>query len=147
MKEITFDEFYKRNLMIFISLLIGMSLFTAYSIFLHEKIEGESAANELFQSIVPIVAISCTIASMFIMKSRLAHIKMQTNKQTAMRLYSSASVIQWGLVEVPVLFTVVVYMITANDYFLYITFALLLYYISLYPNKRKMQELIEQTEL
>lgn len=96
--------------------------------------------NQIFQIIVPIVIVSAVSAGIFIMRKSVAQTLNETDYRTKLRNYQSSKILQLGLIDGAILFSNVVYLITNNTYFIYISLIALLYYLSLFPLKKKISQ-------
>ncbi|MNE09138.1 hypothetical protein D3C87_229040 [compost metagenome] len=133
-----FQSVYTKILVIYLGLLFGLLSFSAVLILLlvdPNSLQNDDT-NELFQLIVPIVVVSAVSAGIFIMKRSIAQTLNETDYRPKLRSYLSGKILQLGLIDGAILFSNVVYLITSNTYFIYISLAALLYYFSLFPLKK-----------
>jgi hypothetical protein len=85
--------------------------------------------------VVPFMAISCFVLSIFMYKQQL---NLATNKDSASNklvAYQTAMIVRCALLEGPSLFGIVSYLITGNLFFLIISGLIILYFISIRPTK------------
>lgn len=144
-----FQSIYTKILVIYLGLLFGLLSFSAVLILLlvdPNSLKNDDT-NELFQLMVPIVVVSAVSAGIFIMKRSIAQTLNETNYRPKLRNYLSSKIIQLGLIDGAILFSNVVYLITSNTYFIYISLAALLYYFSLFPLKKNMMKLLGLEEI
>ncbi|WP_300661719.1 hypothetical protein [Fluviicola sp.] len=137
-----FQASYNKILAIYLGLLIGLLSFSAVLILLlvdPNSLKNDDT-NELFQIIVPIVIVSAVSAGIFIMKKSVAQTLNETNYRPKLRNYQSSKILQLGLIDGAILFSNVVYLITSNTYFIYIALIALLYYLSLFPLKKRISQ-------
>ncbi len=135
-----FQNIYTKILVVFLGLLFGLLSFSAVLILLlvdPNSLENDDT-NELFQIIVPIVIVTAISAGIFIMKKSVAQTLNEADYRPKLKNYLSNKIIQLALVDAAILFSNVVYLITSNTYFIYISLAVLLYYLSLFPLKKSI---------
>lgn len=139
-----FQKEYTKLLIIYLGLLFGLISFSLVLILLlvDPNAVKDQETNELFQLIVPIVLVTAISAGMFLSKKAVAQAIREPNDAAKLRSYSGFKIIQLGLLDGAILFSNVVYLITSNTYFIYLSMAALLYYLALFPIKQKITRLL-----
>ena len=133
--------FVRTITIIHLAMLLGQVLFVvvAYSITKSTTIDIKNTKDP-FLFVVPIMAIGCFIASVFVFKSQ---INVAANKPTLkgkLMAYQTALIIQVALLQGASLFGIVVYEITRNFFYLLISILIILYFIIIRPTKDKITE-------
>lgn len=132
-------NFLKLNQLIFIALLMGMLVFGAIAFFLN-KDQAQLSINtqDPFTFIAPVLLVAGIFAGNFIYKKLLSQIRNAKNLQQKVGVYTSSSIIRYALIEGPVLFSIVAFLISANSFFLIFTVVGILYFLTLKPNPDKI---------
>lgn len=140
--ETYFQTIYNKILLIHLGLLFGILSFSAVLLLLlvdPDSMKNDDS-NQIFQIIVPIVVVSAVSAGIFILKKSVAQTLNETDYRTKLRNYQSSKILQLGLIDGAILFSNVVYLVTNNTYFIYISLIALLYYLSLFPLKKRISQ-------
>lgn len=123
---------------IFGAFLLGIfSFLTAMSIII-EAGSQQTNSNELFQLLAPIFMVTAVSTSIFLRKSMLAKVHNETNPLKLIKSYTSTRIIQMGLVDASIIFTIVCYVLTTNTYFVLLSGIGVLYFASLFPIQKKV---------
>lgn len=143
-----FQTTYNKILVIYLGLLFGLLSFSAVLLLLlvDPNSMKNNDTNQIFQIIVPIVIVSAVSAGIFIMRKSVAQTLNETDYRSKLRNYQSNKILQLGLIDGAILFSNVVYLITNNTYFIYISLIALLYYLSLFPLKKKISQQLRLEE-
>lgn len=143
-----FQNSYTKILVVYLGLLFGLLSFSA--ILLLFLVDPDSMknddANQIFQIIVSIVVVSAVSAGIFIMRKSTSQAWNETEYRAKLRNYQSSKILQLGLIDGAILFSNVVYLVTSNTYFIYISLITLLYYLSLFPLKKKISQQLRLEE-
>lgn len=140
--ETYFQTIYNKILLIHLGLLFGLLSFSAVLLLLlvdPDSMKNDDS-NQIFQIIVPIVVVSAVSAGIFILKKSVAQTLNETDYRTKLRNYQSSKILQLGLIDGAILFSNVVYLVTNNTYFIYLSLIALLYYLSLFPLKKRISQ-------
>lgn len=139
-----FEKEYTKLLVIYLGLLFGLISFSLVLILLLVDPDSvrDSEMNELFQLIVPIVLVTAISAGIFLSKKAIAQSIHASSDAAKLRSYTGFKILQLGLLDAAILFSNVVYLLTSNTYFIYLSMAALLYYLSLFPIKQKISHLL-----
>jgi len=129
-------EKLKVNTIIHLALLVGQLLFAivAFSITENKGINVKYTGDP-FLFVVPFMAISCFVLSTFMYKQQLA---LAVNKETVsdkLMAYQTAMIVRCALLQGSSLFGIVTYLISGNLFFLLISAAIILYFITIRPTK------------
>lgn len=143
-----FQTTYNKILVIYLGLLFGLLSFSAVLLLLLVDPDSmkNNDTNQIFQIIVHIVIVSAVSAGIFIMRKSVAQTLNETDYRSKLRNYQSNKILQLGLIDGAILFSNVVYLITNNTYFIYISLIALLYYLSLFPLKKKISQQLRLEE-
>lgn len=126
--------------MIFAGFLFGILSFLIAMTLIIESGSEQTASNELFQLIAPIFMVTAVSVSIFLRKSMGAKVHNETNPLNLVKSYTSTRIIQMGLVDASIIFTIVCFVLTSNSYFLILSGIGILYFISLFPIRKKVVE-------
>lgn len=129
---------------VFGGLLFGMISFLAVMTLIIQIGSEHPASNELFQLIAPIFMVTAVSVSIFLRRSTLAKVHNETNPLNLIKIYTSNRIVQMGLVDASILFSIVCFVLTSNLYFVILSGIGILYFISLFPIRKKV---IEQLKL
>ena len=114
-----------------------LSFLTAMSLII-ESGSQQTNTNELFQLIAPILMVSAVSLSIFLRKSMLAKVHNEMNPLKLINSYTSTRIIQMGVVDASIIFTIVCFVLTTNSYFVILAGIGTLYFISLFPLQKKV---------
>lgn len=114
-----------------------LSFLTAMSLII-ESGSQQTNTNELFQLIAPILMVSAVSLSIFLRKSMLAKVHNEMNPLKLIKSYTSTRIIQMGVVDASIIFTIVCFVLTTNSYFVILAGIGTLYFISLFPLQKKV---------
>ncbi|MNJ86244.1 hypothetical protein D3C87_37350 [compost metagenome] len=125
---------------VFGGLLFGMLSFLAVMTLIIKGGSEQTASNELFQLIAPIFMVTAVSVSIFLRKSTLAKVHNETNPLNLIKAYTSNRIVQMGLVDASIIFAIVCFVLTSNTYFVILSGIGILYFISLFPIRKKVVE-------
>ena len=132
------------------AMLLGQVLFAAIAFYL--QYSGNFIASlKGHDQLLQVIAIVLSFGGFFI-GSSLFKKKMQQLKEssptlkTKLAAYRSAAIIQWALLEGPVLFSVICFMLVGNYAFLALAVVFILLFAVTTPNKTKMMLLLQLSE-
>ena len=117
-------------------LVVGVVLFLTISIYLVEtgELGDDKEMIEIFQYMVPIFAMICIVASRFMFNKRRATLASAKTLQEKTEGYQAALIVKWALIEGPILFAIITFMLTGNYGLGTIAFIMLMYLILQRPN-------------
>ena len=142
----TQHKFLKRLQLIHGILLGGMLLFTGVVYFLSISDNANAEPISQFLYLVPIIALAGFILSRYLfnkIKEQITLSKMPLAKVTNLQ---TAYIVQFALIETPVLFGLIAYMLTENIIHLLIAGLLIIYFYSLRPTAAKIDEELNLTQ-
>ena len=125
---------------IFGGLLFGIVSFLTTMIFIVPANSQQTESNELFQLVAPIFMVIAVSTSIFLRKLTLSKVHNERNHLNLIKYYTSTKIIQMGLVDVSIIFTIVCYVLTTNSFFIMLSGIGILYFVSLFPLKSKVVE-------
>src|SRR5664279_3328790 len=108
------------------AMLAGMVLFCMVSAVV--KLSGkhiDATLDKTLQVIVLIVSFGCVRAAFYLFKKRLQSIDTASSATDKFSVYRTASIVKWALIEGPVLFAVICFMLTRNYAFIGLAFVLI----------------------
>ena len=138
----SFESFFKTLQRLHLFLIVGVVLFLSITIYLVESggFGEDEEMNNVFQYVVPILAMICIVAS------RSMFIKRKESLQSAKTLhdktegYQAALIVKWALIEGATMFAIIAFMLTSNYAFATIAFIMLLYLFLQRPNMESALE-------
>jgi hypothetical protein len=126
---------------LFFALLIGQVLFALIvTVMIETGILG-SGDHELTPFLVVaiiVIAAGAIPASFFLFRKRLAVINPEEELGKKIELYRAALILRMALCEVPVLFAIIVYFLTHDRSFLWMTIILIANFLYIYPSNEKI---------
>lgn len=123
---------------IFGAFLLGiLSFLTAMSLIIVPGSQ-QTETNELFQLIAPIFMVISVSTSIYMRKAMLAKVHNETDPLKLIKSYTSTRIIQMGLVDASIIFTIVCYVLTTNAFFIMLAGIGILYFASLFPLQNKV---------
>jgi hypothetical protein len=144
--KISIASYIRQNQIIAYAMILGQLLFVGVSIYLI-KIKGayfgKTNLNEVFLYLAPLLTISCIVGGFVFFKSRMKLIKDKTNIIEKLIDYRSALIIRWALFEGPSFFAIMVYIITANSFFLCIVIITIAIFIITKPSREMLEKDLE----
>ncbi len=132
----TSKQYFTSLTVIHAALVLGQLLFAIISVFLNQTSEDIKDEADLFTIIlVPALLGAGIIVGSLISQNKLAKIKEESSLGSKLQEYRTILIIKFALVEGPVLFGIVQYLITANYYFLLFAAAGIVYMVFVRPSK------------
>jgi len=114
--SLTPKEYFKAIRVVHTALLLGQIIFALICLTLNRN--GELGHNEMINKILiiasPALVIMGIVSGIFIAKAKLNTIKLKSNLAEKLAGYRGVLIIRWALMEMPALFAVICYMLTAN---------------------------------
>lgn len=129
---------------LFGAFLFGILSFLTAMTLIIEPGSQQTNINELFQLISPIFMVTAVSVSIFLRKSMLAKVHNELNPLKLIKSYTSTRIIQMGIVDASIIFTIVCFVLTTNTYFILLSGLGVLYFASLFPLRKKV---IQQLKL
>lgn len=135
------------------AMLMGQIIFAAVCLYLVYSGIIKTFSNEL-DKLLQIIALALSAAGLFggstYFKKKILLIKdMQTNVKSKFEVYRTTCLLQWALLEVPVIFSVICFFLTANYAFIALALLLIIIFAMQAPSKSKvaLQLQVNEAEL
>lgn len=132
---------YLRSLqMVHFALGIGMISFLVVCFVLHGSEDWESIPelSNIFTMVVPIVLLGGIVVGSWFYNKRIEGINQTATVQQKLETYRTAFVIRLALHEGPTLFAIVAYLLTVNQWFLYMVLISIAGFVLLRPTADKI---------
>jgi hypothetical protein len=132
------SEFLKSINIIYFALLAGQIMFLMVAFFVAKDVvitKQVKEMNNLFQFIVPVYAIGGIAMGYLISKSLLKKIDKKASLDEKLNKYRAALLVKFALHEVPVIFALVVYLISKNNLYLGIALVTILLFLFIRPGR------------
>jgi len=126
---------------LYFALLIGQLIFALIVTVLVETGilgTGNHELGPVMQVAIIVIAATTVPAAFYLFRKRLADINPEEELGKKLELYRAALIIRMALCEMPVLFAIIVYFITHDRSFLWITIILVANFLFIYPSKNKI---------
>ncbi len=135
-QSFTSKQYFTSLTVIHAALVLGQLLFAIISFYLNQSIEEIKDEAELLTIIlVPTLIGSGIIMGSILAQNKLNKIKKEASLGSKLQAYRTILITKFALVEGPVLFGIVQYLITGNYYFLLFAAAGIVYMIYIRPTK------------
>ena len=131
------NSFLKTMRIIFFALLAGQIIFMAVAFFTVNNNPPQSQSDDLFNILVPVAIGSGLFMSSLLFKQMLAKIKKDDSFEQKLEAYRSALIIRYALLEVPSIFSTVVYLFSGNIIFLAFSGVMILAFLMNMPSRDK----------
>jgi len=131
------NSFLKTMRIIFFALLAGQIIFIAVAFFTITNNSPQSQSDDLFNIIVPVAIGFGLFMSSLLFKQMLAKIKKDDSFEQKLEAYRSALIIRYALLEVPSIFSTVVYLFSGNIIFLAFSGVMILAFLMNMPSRDK----------
>ena len=131
------NSFLKTMRVIFFALLAGQIIFMAVAFFTVNNNPPQSQSDDLFNIIVPVAIGLGLFMSSLLFKQMLAKIKKDDSFEQKLEAYRSALIIRYALLEVPSIFSTVVYLFSGNIIFLAFSGVMILAFLMNMPSRDK----------
>ncbi|TLX76617.1 hypothetical protein E9993_06930 [Labilibacter sediminis] len=131
--------FFRTLTIIYSAMLLGQLAFISIVIFLKlpsGRIDA-SGFSFPFSVVLPFLTITCLIASSIVYRVLVKSAQLKEKLVDKMPIYQSALIVKLALIEGPSLFSVVIFLMTGQVYFLIFTLILLLIFITSKPGRQK----------
>ena len=135
--------FFNHLRMIYLAILSSQLLFGLLLILLHEKMKKDitdDTLEGLLQYLVPAMIFIAYIAGQTVFRHKLGNAKMARDLAIKMNSYRTGLVVRFILLEGASLFSLVAYMLTGNIYYIGFSGLVLLYFLLLWPTRKKATE-------
>lgn len=134
-------QYFRQLNLVFIAFLLGQLLFLGVCVLLNaDKPKTEDAT---FDIVVPIIVVGGILASAFLYRILIGKARQEPELKSKMKRYSSAFIIRCAFVEGPCLFSIVVFLLTAERSMLLYTAACLVVFIANRPSRAKVIDDLE----
>lgn len=139
-RSMTLKQYLTSITVIFGALLMGMILFSGVTYFLNQdKLNSNSSAEaEQYLIIVCITAVTGVIASTFVAANLIKNARTESTLWSKLLKYRTALIVKYALIEGPVLFALVIFLITAHLNFLAIAALLIGIFVVNMPTKSRL---------
>ena len=139
--KLTSKEYFKSMLVIWLSLIGGQVFFGLIAFYLNNNGSYDPEGKELkdiFMYLVPVFAVYGVIAGSIIFKKKLNSSKSKTSLIEKLNDYRAALIIRYALLEGATFFSLVSYLMTGDQLFLYISILIIAIFIILKPSAEKV---------
>ena len=136
----TSQQYFNTHKIIFYAFLLGQILFALAVFAVHNSNETavvDQEASDVFIYVVPIIIIVDFVAGNFIQNLLLKSAKAKESLKDKMTAYTTITLVRLAFAEGASLFTIVVYLITANVIFAGCAVILILLFFTFKPSKEK----------
>jgi hypothetical protein len=126
---------------LFFALLIGQVIFALIVTVLVETGvlgTGDHELTPIMQVSIIVIAATTIPASFFLFRKRLAVINPEEELGKKIELYRAALILRMALCEMPVLFAIIVFFLTHDRSFLWMTIILIANFLFIYPSNEKI---------
>jgi hypothetical protein len=127
--------------LLYVSLISGIIAFTLVSLYIVSRKKLEPIVLSDMKQIVAIGVIAAsallTFLAFYVFNKKIKNIDTPDPK-SKMEKYRAASIIRWAMLEVPVMLSIIVYMLSADELYLMLSALLLGIFISVRPSKRSI---------
>lgn len=143
--QFTSKEYIRKLKIIHFGLLIGLLLFAANVVFLNQDSKSTTDSGlETFRIVASVMAIVCVSASLTISRMQMKQILLKSNLFDKLAGYQVTNIIRYALLEMPGLFALVFYLLTASNFFLILAGIIIALMVFQRPTSLK---LIEELQL
>lgn len=146
----TSKEYFRSITIIYFGLLIGQVAFSAITLYLNLGLmyQPDDSLRDVFIYVVPILVVNGFVTGHLIYKNRLKKIKSYNILTSKMGEYRGAMIIRLAMLEGASLFSIIVYLLTADLIFIAMSGLIIAYFIKLRPtiDKISMDLELDSTE-
>ena len=145
--KLTPREYFKTMFVIWLALIGGQVFFGIITFYLNNNGSydpQEKNLKDIFTYLVPVFAFYGVIAGSIIFKKRLSLSKSKTSLLQKLNDYRAALIIRYALLEGATFFSLVSYLMTGDQLFLYISISIIAIFIIIKPS---IQNVINDLEL
>ncbi|MBS1745839.1 MAG: hypothetical protein JST21_06690 [Bacteroidetes bacterium] len=132
---------YLKNLKILFVALGAVQIFLALIVFVlisnGISLNGEDLVQG-FNYLIPALCVAMVFLSLVIFRKKINTIDSIFSLKDKLEVYRGLYITRWAMIEGPVIFTLIAYLLTGAEKFLIIVVVMLLIYISLYPSLQKI---------
>lgn len=147
----TSGGFLRALKVIFWSLFTGQFIFACVSFYINRyhpiDYSGVNHPNDVFSYIVPMLILSGIIGGYFLSQRAIQHAKEKHSFKEKLISYRSALIIRYALMEGPNLFCLVAYFLSSNLIFMYLSIAVMAYFLLSFPTSDKLIKDLELKEV
>ena len=140
------ENFFKPLRIVYIALLAGQVFFLVIITALVEA-GGVRLQIDLFgqllKVIIGVIALGSVIAGAFLYRKKLGEIDPADSNSQRLEKYRAAFISRLALCEFPVLFSIILYFMTSDRFFLLSSLILIVYFIFLRPDREKIFEQLQ----
>ncbi len=133
--------FLKRLSLVYAALLLGQIIFLLTAYFLGQDVimdENTRQLSDTLQMVAPALAIGGILGGGVIYKTLLSKIDKNSDLESKMNSYQTASIIRYALLEGPSIFTSVCFLLTGNIIFIGLGAILILAFVFHRPTRDKI---------
>lgn len=131
------------------AMMLGMLAFAVVVIFIVIRRGGPGVNPSLdkpLQVVALLVSVSGTAAGFMLFKKRLQAIPAMDTAKNRLAAYRAAALLRWGLIEMPVLLSIICFMLIGNYAFLALAIALLFVFAAVRPSTQVIIYQLQLTE-
>ena len=142
------DEF-KTLRLLHKAMMLGMLAFTVVVIFIVIRrggLQANASLDKTLQVVALLASVSGTAAGFMLFKKRLQAIPPMDTAKSRLTAYRSAALLRWGLIEMPVLLSIICFMLVGNYAFLALAIALLFVFAAVRPSTQVIIYQLQLTE-
>ena len=134
----TSNPYFKSLTILHGALLIGQVLFIAVAAFkiYTDKPVGDESLVSVFRTVVPVVLVAGIAMGTILYKAKMRTIKTESDLDAKLKEYRSISMVRWAMMEGPVLFAIVTFLITGNETLLALSTVGILAFVFVRPTKK-----------
>jgi hypothetical protein len=139
-------DFFKSINIIYFALLGGQIMFLAVVFIIAKDVimtKELKAMSNLFIIVVPVFAFGGLAAGRFMFRNMLNKVDKKESLYEKLKKYRTALILKFALHEGPVLFSIVFYLLTQNQFFLGIAAILIMFFLFIRPTKEKIIQDLE----
>lgn len=139
---------YKSLLMVFIALFIGQLAFllVCYFITSNNGSYASSDSRDLFSLITPLVAGFAILVAFYITLFRLKLAQNLTDVSEKFKHFTANSIVAWAFLEGANLLSIISYMLSAKDMYLYLSMGMLAIFLFMIPTKPRIIQALNLNE-
>lgn len=136
------NDFFKNITIIYFAMLMGQISFLAIALFL--KFTGGQIVTDIFSTsfgiVVFLLSFICVIAGSYLYKRLILQAQSKVGIGEKLNAYQISVIVNLARIEGPVLFSIVVFLLTSQIYFLLFTLVLIIIFLTLRPSKQRAME-------
>jgi len=131
------------------ALLTGMFFFSIISvviIVMGKTTSIDSHTSKILQVIVLLFSFASITAGFFLFNKRMLSINTMATAAERISIYRAAAIIRWVMIEAPVLFSIISFLLTGNYAFPGLAVALMIVFATTAPSKNKIIQQLQLNE-